>query len=49
MLKPETKARLDEYLAKVIGERRNLNVGFDDIINEFLDAADEKDSGSRRQ
>jgi hypothetical protein len=41
-LKPATKARLAIYKAKLIGQRETSKVSFDDIINEFLDAAEKK-------
>jgi len=46
-LKPATKARLAVYKAKLIGQRETSKVSFDDIINEFLDAAGKKEKGAK--
>jgi|GEM_PF-2839476 hypothetical protein len=43
----ETKARFDAYKSRLIGQRQNLKVSSDTIINEFLDAAEKKEKGTK--
>jgi hypothetical protein len=44
----ETKARFDAYKSRLIGQRQNLNVSSDAIINEFLEEAERKEKGKRQ-
>jgi hypothetical protein len=46
-LKSATKARLEAYKAKLIGRRQTTKLSFDDIVNEFLDTAEEREKGSK--
>ena len=43
-LKIETNQRLDRFKAKLIGERENSNLSFDDAVNALLDIAEVRHS-----
>lgn len=42
VLKTETYEKLDQYKAKLIGERKTTSITYDDAINALLQSADIK-------